>query len=333
VRSNVRDGGKRVALATEDTFIWGQVHRPTPFFFPNREALLDLYGEVAGTPGVEHILLTHATIAPFVVDPKLIAELSRILLPKSPYHLPRSRHPNKSVLIPLIGLETGSVRMARQIMPGKGVPFPIEDWPSVVLEGLRVANENHWYPMLTLMVGSPGETDEDVRATLDLVYEIERRGLFAFLIPSIFTPLPETRMEGFKGVTESRQLTRLQWQLILKCWKFNLQPGLYVSWAPAAWRLGSLLLWAWKLRRLNGPNSTWPLLMLSGVVPERLLARFGKIYVGKLDKTKSRRELIAGLRPHYLQYLRADNGDLPGAQSDPVLSASSPKLRVYTVGT
>ena len=67
-----------------------------------------------------------------------------------------------------------------------------------------------------------------------------------------------------QGVTESRRLTPLQWQLILKCWKFNLQPGQYVSWIPAAWRLGSLVLWATKLRRLNGPNCTWPLLMFSG---------------------------------------------------------------------
>jgi hypothetical protein len=26
--------------------------------------------------------------------------------------------------------------MAKQIMPSKGVPFPIEDWPSVVVQGL-----------------------------------------------------------------------------------------------------------------------------------------------------------------------------------------------------
>ena len=43
-----------------------------------------------------------------------------------------------------------------------------------------------------------------VVATLDLVYEIERRGLFAFLVPSIFTPLHDTRMERKQGVTETR---------------------------------------------------------------------------------------------------------------------------------
>ena len=43
VQANVREGNKQISLATEDMFIWGQVHTDIPFYFPNREALLDLY--------------------------------------------------------------------------------------------------------------------------------------------------------------------------------------------------------------------------------------------------------------------------------------------------
>lgn len=312
VRSNVRQGNKLISLATEDMFIWGQVHTDTPFFFPNREALVDLYTEIVNTPGVEHHLLSHCTMAPFVVDPELIRQLSEVLLPKSPIHLPRiSTHPQKKALVPLIGLETGSVRMARQIMPSKGVPFSIDDWSSVVLEGLRVANQNNWFPLMTLMIGNPGETDQDTRETLDLVYEMDRRGLFAFLVPSIFTPLHDTRMEHQTGVTRTRQLSPLQWQLMMKCWKHNLRPGQYSWWGPMAWRAGSVFMWLYRLRKLNGPNFTWPLMMFAGVAPERILQGLGKIHVGKPLVTKSRRELIASLRPNYLKHLRADNGDLP----------------------
>ena len=312
VRANVREGNKVISLATEDMFIWGQVHTDTPFFFPNREALVDLYTEIVNTPGVEHHLLSHCTMAPFVVDPELIRQLSEVLLPKSPMHLPLlSSHPQKKALIPLIGLETGSVRMARQIMPSKGVPFSIDDWPSVVLESLRVANQNNWFPMMTLIVGNPGETDQDVQETLDLVYEMERRGLFAFLIPSIFTPLHDTRMEHQTGVTHTRQLSPLQWQLLMKCWKHNLRPGQYSWWGPIAWRVGSLFMWLYRLRKLNGPNFTWPLMMFAGLVPERILQGMGKIHAGKPVVSKSRRELIASLRPNHLKHLRADNGDMP----------------------
>ena len=312
VRANVRNGNRQISLATEDMFIWGQVHTDTPFYFPNREALLDLFSEVVNTPGVEQHVLSHSTIAPAVVDPILIRELSNMLLDKSPIHLSMlSSHPKKKALVPLIGLETGSVRMAKQVMPSKGVPFPIEEWPSVVIRGLEILNRNNWFPAMTLIVGNPGETDQDVMETIDLVYEMERRGLFAFLIPSIFTPLHDTRMEKETGVTQTRQLTPLQWQLMMKCWKMNLRPGQYSWWGPMAWRLGSIVMWAYKLRRLNGPNFTWPLLMFSGALSEKTLQRMGKIYTGKPLKTKNRRELLASLKPKDWQYLRADNGDMP----------------------
>ena len=312
VRANVREGNKQISLATEDMFIWGQVHTDTPFYFPNREALLDLYGDIVNTPGVEQHVLSHSTIAPAVVDPILIKELSRILLPKSPIHFPYlSSHPEKKALAPLIGLETGSVRMAKKVMASKGVPFSISDWPSVVLEGLRVLNDNNWFPAMTLIVGNPDETDEDNMATLDLIYEMERRGLFAFLIPSIFTPLHDTRMEMEKGVTQTKQLTPIQWQLMMKCWKMNLRPGQYSWWGPTAWRVGSIGMWLYKLRKLNGPNFTYPLLMFSGALSEKRLAKMGKIYPGKPLETKNREELIATLKPNQLKYMRADNGGLP----------------------
>jgi hypothetical protein len=170
---------------------------------------------------------------------------------------------------------------------------------------------------MTLMVGNPGETDDDSRATLDLLYEIERRGLWAVLVPSIFTPLHDTRMEKKQGVTETRDLTPLQWQIIMKCWKMDLGPAFNKWWAPMVWKLGALMVWMLKVRKTNGPNFKWPLFMFSSLIPERILGRMGKIYLGRPLKAKTRRELIAALKPHYWQYLRADNGDLPEGYTPP----------------
>jgi radical SAM superfamily enzyme YgiQ (UPF0313 family) len=319
VRANVRNGNKQISLATEDMFIWGQVHTDTPFYFPNREALLDLYGEIVKTPGVEQHLLSHATIAPAVVDPVLIEKLSELLLEKSPIKVPMlSSHPEGRALVPLIGLETGSVRMAKQIMPSKGIPFPIEEWPSVMIRGLEVLNKNNWFPAITLIVGSPGETDEDVQATLDLIYEVERRGLFAFFIPSLFTPLHDTRLEHKKGVTETRQFTPLQWQLMMKCWKMNLRPGQASWWGPLAWRTGAIGMWLWKLRKLNGPNFTWPMFMFARALPEGLMQATGRIYKSKPLAIKTRKELLTTIRPNHWKHLRADTGDVPeGAPPSP----------------
>ena len=311
VRANVNHGNSQISLATEDMFIWGQVRTDTPFFFPNLEALLDLYSDVINFPGVTHHVLSHCPLAPGLVYPELIRKVSEMLLPKGPIHLQRlSSHPEKKALVPLIGLETGSVRMSKQIMPSKGIPFKIEDWPSVLIRGLEVLNQNNWFPMLTLMVGNPGETDEDVQATLDLICEMERRELFGFLVPSVFTPLEGTRMEHDRGVTETRNLTPLQWQLIMRCWKMNLRPGLYSWWGPASFKIGALVGWLAKLRKANGPHFTWPLLMFSSALPERLMYKMGTLYEAKSLKIKTRAELLAASKPIYWKFLREDNGDI-----------------------
>ena len=329
VRANVRDGNKQISLATEDMFIWGQVHTKTPFYFPNREALVDLYTSVVNTPGVEQHVLSHATIAPAVVDPIMIEQITDAIMEKSPIHIPvLSKHPKKKALVPLIGLETGSIVRAKAIMPSKAVPFPIEEWQSVVIRGLEVLNKNNWFPAMTLIIGSPNETDDDVRATLDVIYEVERRGLFAFFIPSIFTPLHDTRMENSKGVSETRELTPLQWQLMMKCWKMNLRPGNASWWAPTVWRLGAIVLWAWKLRKLNGPGFTWPMFNFASALPESLMEKMGKIYVGKPLRIKTRKELLATIKPSMRQYLRPDTGDMPDDFAPPKPAPEQPRTLI-----
>jgi len=297
VAANVAEGNDQISLATEDMFIWDA---GKPFFFPNREALLDLFGSVASYPGVRHVVLSHCTMAPAVVDPDLIESLSTLLLDKSPVRVPQvSTHPEGRILSPLIGLETGSPRLAKKIMAGKALPFDVSDWPSIVLEGLTTLNRNNWFPVMTLIVGSPDETEEDVRATLDLLYEMERRDLFAFLVPSVFTPLKDTRMENAHGIEQARQMSQLQWQLIFKAWRMTARVGLQSWWGATAWSLGSLVFWALRGRRLNGPNFTWPLMLFSGVVPERLLARLGNIYLGRPLPTRPRQELVSTVQPKW----------------------------------
>ena len=162
---------------------------------------------------------------------------------------------------------------------------------------------------------------------------MERRDLFAFLVPSVFTPLHDTRMAHQTGATHTSQLTPLQWQLIMKCWKHNLRPGQYSWWGPMVWRVGSLLMWLSRLRKLNGPNFTWPLMMFAGVASEKVLQRIGKIHVSKPLVAKSRRELIAGLRPNYLKHMRVDNSDLPESLSRYAAASAGPNQMSFVPTT
>ena len=98
---------------------------------------------------------------------------------------------------------------------------------------------------------------------------------------------------------------------MMKCWKMNLRPGNYSWWAPTAYRVG---------RSVSGygscASSMDPTLPIhcpcSRALPESVLAKMGKIYHGKPMRVKSRKELIETIKPQQLQYLRPDNGDLPG---------------------
>ncbi len=300
VAANVAAGNHQVSLATEDMFVWRTDEAGLPFFVPNRAELLDLYRSIIDYSGVEQITLSHATIAPALVDPDLIAELSALLLDRSPIRLRSvSTHAEGRALAPLIGIETGSVRVARQIMAGKALPFDIADWPHIVLNGLEVLNRNNWFPVCTLIVGSPGETDDDSMATLDLLYEVERRGLQCMWVPSIFTPLVRTRMENGEGIRETQHLSPLQWQVIMKAWAVASRIGLQSTWGKWSFGIGALVLWATRLRRVNGPNFTWPLVQFSGVLPEQWLARSGAIYRGRPLPRRTRDDLLATVRPDW----------------------------------
>ena len=316
VRANVAAGNRQISLATEDMFVWRTDEAGLPFFVPNRSELLDLYRTIIDYPGVEQITLSHATIAPALVDPDLIAELSALLLDRSPIRLKAvSTHPEHRALAPLIGIETGSVRMARQIMAGKALPFDIKDWPHIVLNGLEILNRNNWFPVCTLIVGSPGETDEDSMATLDLLYEVERRGLHCMWVPSIFTPLVKTRMEHGEGVRETQHLSKLQWQVIMKAWAIASHIGLQTTWGKVSFGAGALILWAARLRRVNGPNFTWPLVEFSGAVPDRWLERTGRLYRGRPLPRVTRDDLLATVRPDWQEAIAAARASRPAARA------------------
>jgi hypothetical protein len=148
-------------------------------------------------------------------------------------------------------------------------------------------------------------------------------------VPSICTPLHDTRMAREQGVTETRNLSRFQWQLIMKCWKHNLRPGTYSWWGPWAYRIGGLGLWALRLRRTNGPRFFWPLLMFTSALPEPTVMRFGKLHKGEPLRAKSRHELLTSIRRNHWKYLRADCGDLPDGWEEITAQSTSDIVGVH----
>ena len=300
VRANVREGNKQISLATEDMFIWGQVHTETPFYFPNREALLDLYSRDR-----QHAGRRAACAQPLRRSRRRwstrcsSSELSERAADKSPIHLPLPEHApgEEGARRRSSAWRRARSAMAKQIMPSKGVPFPIDEWPSVVLQGLDVLNENNWFPVMTLIIGNPGETDEDVRGDARPGLRDGAARAVRVLHPVDLHAAPRHAHGEEAGRHRDAAADALQWQLMMKCWKMNLRPGQYSWWGPTAWRLGALGLWA-----VEAAEDQRPGIHLAAVdVRERAagawMGRMGKIYVGRPLRTKTRRELLATVKP------------------------------------
>ncbi|MCL5005674.1 MAG: B12-binding domain-containing radical SAM protein [Acidobacteria bacterium] len=215
VRAQVAEGTDTILLTTEDLFLYEQ----GPKFRTNVPALKRLFESVAAVPGVKHINLTHGTMAPFLANPELLDELSELVVGKSSSQHEESTHPDKRYAIMFIGLETVSPRLFNQYMKGKAYPFRPEQWPDVVLKGMELQNKYNWFPICTFILGLPGETEEDTKQSLDLLFALKDSKWV--VVPTLFVPLEDTRL-GVKESATIYSLTDLQWEFFFTCWRYNL---------------------------------------------------------------------------------------------------------------
>jgi len=210
VQVNVREGNGMIIFCTEDFFLYNSEQN----FIPKRKAVVELCRKVADCPGVQHIQPAHMSLAPVVVDPKMVEEVAEILLQKSWGTLD-----GRPFFTSETGIETGSKRMIRKYMAGKPLPFKPEDWPRIVTQAFGILNDNFGYPLATWIVGLPGENEEDILASIELVEDL--KGTKGFFVPLFFVPLGESTLKTAKGV-DSKALTELHWEFFAECWKYNL---------------------------------------------------------------------------------------------------------------
>ncbi len=86
-----------------------------------------------------------------------------------------------------VGLETGSPRLAKKIMPAKSLPYPAESWPEVVEDAFIIMHENHIIPAATIILGLPEETPEDLAQTAELIDRL--RPYRSLIVPMFFVPM------------------------------------------------------------------------------------------------------------------------------------------------
>ena len=252
VEVNAKNGTRMVILASEDIFLY----KCDDKFLPNREAVVELISAISAVPEIEFIQPAHAALAPVVYDPEMVEEIGSMLLEKSYWLTNGIRHSSVEV-----GIETGSVRLMKKYMPRKMLPYMPEEWQDVVTKAVEIMNKNHIWPLATLIVGLPGETEEDTIATLELVDKLKHNQLC--YVPLLFTSEEDCMLRGARHM-DLKHLTTLQWELLATCWRHNIE---IFATNIADWpsRLVTMFAYALYYRWKHGKKALQPLLMLSGM--------------------------------------------------------------------
>jgi len=267
-RVHAAEGADTILLVTEDLFLYEM----GPKFQVNVPALVRLFDSLVATPGVEYLSLTHGTMAPVVLDPTILPAL-QVAVDRSVHTHRASTHPHKRYQCLFIGIETASVRLFKQYMKGKGYPFRPEQWPDVILKGMELLNRHNWFPFCTWIIGLPGETREDTKASLDLLFAL--RDAKWCVVPTLFVPLEDTRLENKEGA-KLVEMSDLQWEFFFTCWRYNLDFWRGSPKMQLLFSMGIPLYYYFLGRKLFGPAMKYPL-MRFGHFPEWMMR--GKLYL------------------------------------------------------
>ncbi len=204
--------GSHITLVTEDLFLYGSKDKS---FVPNEGAVVKLVESVASVPHVNAIQPSHMSLAPVVCNPNMIKQVAATLLEHSWYN-----HDGKRIVTGETGIETGSVRLMRKYMAGKMLPYKPEQWPEIVTQAFGILNDNDWYPLATLIVGLPDESEADVNDTLCLMDDL--KDFNAFYVPLFFVPLEDCLLMNKAGA-DYDQLTKMRWAFLTRCWEYNVR--------------------------------------------------------------------------------------------------------------
>ena len=257
VEINIKEGSKSIFTVTEDIFLY----KSKKNFIPNRKELVKLYKTIASYPGVEYILLSHASFAPILYDKKLLEELTPILIEKTKWNPKTSNLYKKPFVSVEMGIETGSVRLMNKYMKGKALPYSVDNWPELVVESIGYLNDYDWWPLCTIMTGQPEETEEDVINTLNLIDDLKNHNAKMFYTPVLFIPLKEAVLSNSRR-TNLNNLTELQWEVIARSWKNNID-----FWTPDMKKIygsGFFFVHWFYYRWKHGKKSTRPMMRLAG---------------------------------------------------------------------
>ncbi|MHC1592114.1 MAG: B12-binding domain-containing radical SAM protein [Candidatus Helarchaeales archaeon] len=194
-RIHVKAGFRSITLQSEDAFRYGSRD-----FLTDWEALSNLIDQLHDI-GIKDINFTSTTFTAFYNDPDLTRKITQKL----------NRHKKKENVIQ-VGLETASSRLMKIHFANKCSPlFKPSEWPEVIMGAMKIMKEQAWLPVSTVIMGLPGEEDEDVLETIQLIKRLNRS--WGFFIPFVYVPMKIYSLpERNRFIVEN--MTQYHWTLM-----------------------------------------------------------------------------------------------------------------------
>jgi len=183
---------------------------------PNKDAVINLFREMKSLPNVKTVGVIHLALPSAVAEPDCITKFAEI----------NNLGPGKWTGVQ-VGLETASTSLIKKHMPVKVKPFSPDEWPRVALEGIKLLCDNYVFPVNTIIIGLPGEKDEDVRETIDFIKNLEE-------MPCIVIPFLYTDFKNPENSISNKNLSQLQWELDYCCWRLNAKAISKWTWEGAS---------------------------------------------------------------------------------------------------
>jgi len=202
VEVNVRAGQTSICLHAEDVLQYGG----TPFR-KRPEKVVELFSRVTSSPGVVNVGISHASLASIAEMPNTVARVSEIIALS-----------DRKWMGYQTGIESGSPRLIEMWMKFKPYPFKPKDWPDVVEQAFGISNDYHWVPAATLIVNLPGETEDDILKTVELIDRL--RPYKSLIVPLLFVPLRPT--EGCRRMRLLEDASPAHWELYKAIWEHDM---------------------------------------------------------------------------------------------------------------
>jgi radical SAM superfamily enzyme YgiQ (UPF0313 family) len=189
IEVNLKAGIRNVVLHSEDVLLYGAdgvKPRPEPLIKLHQEVLKKIPGTIAWA---------HASLSAIKYSEenyKLISTLMEMLSER------------QKMLGVEVGIETGSVNLAKKIMPAKALPYKAEEWPEIVKDAFAIMHDNSVIPAATIILGLPEETPDDVLKTAELIDEL--KSYRSLIVPMFFVPMGALKnMEKFRREAITRE--------------------------------------------------------------------------------------------------------------------------------